>query len=189
MKIKLLIPLIVLFLVLSVTVITFGLYVSDGLPDNISYTISRFLNKIESGNPHDPQPVDSGSVTVAQVKAAMPENINAVTIDLAQELTTDPNSSFYGDFISETVYNFNYYKNFLADTIFITPDYAGKYDGFSDAYGNKVDVLREYMNYSDAAGFTKVLVINESMIYDEGALTFDHVQYYLSNYSDRKSVV
>ncbi len=182
MKKKILIPLIIFFLILSVFVVTAGLYLTDGLPENVSYTISRFLNRIDTGTAPETQPVDSSSVSVVQVKAKMPDHISAVTVDLSNELQTDPENASYGDLTAEAVYNFNYYRNFIADTIFITPDYLGKFDVFSDAYGNKVDVLREYMNYSDSAGYTKILVVNENMIYDEGALSFDHVQYYLSNY-------
>lgn len=183
MKKKILIPLIILFLFLSAFVVTAGLYVSNGLPENISYSISRFLNKIEIGNTPIARPADSNSISVVQIKAKMPEGIHGVSIDLAKDLLTDPQSASYGDLSSEAVYNFNYYRNFLTDAIFITPDNEGKYESFSDAYGNKVDVLREYMNLSDSAGYTKVLVLNESMIFNEGALSFDLVQYYLSNYS------
>ncbi len=182
MKKKILIPLIAVFLLLSALVITAGLYYADGLPENITYTISRFLNKIDTGFSQDQRNSAADSISVAQIDAEMPENVHAVTLDLSTELSADPSSGSYGDLVSEIIYDFNYYKNFLADTIFIVPDLAGKYENFTDAYGNKVDVLRECMNYSDSAGYTKVLVINDGMLYHDGALSFDRIQYYLSNY-------
>ena len=183
MKKKVLIPLIIVFLLLSVFVITAGLYVSDALPERVSYSISRFLNKID-GRPQNSEPAYSGSVTAIQIKPKMPEDMHAVTVDLSRELTTDPVSGTYGDLISETAYYYNYYKNFMVDTIFITPDYTGNFIDFADAYGNKVDVLREFIKYSDSSSYTKVLVLNEEYLYDDADIfSFDLVQYYLSNYS------
>ncbi len=189
MKKKILIPLIAVFLLLSAVVITAGLYITDGLPENITYAISRFLNKIDTGFTPDQQNPLPENIAVAQIEAKMPENIHAVTLDLAAELTADPSSGSYGDLVAEIVYDFNYYKNFLTDTIFVVPDLSGKYENFTDAYGNRVDVLRECLNYSESAGYTKVLVVNDEMLYNNGALSFDQIQYYLSNYPFNAAVL
>lgn len=182
MKKKILVPLIVVFLLLSAFVIIAGLYVTDGLPENVTYTISRFLNKIDTGFTPDRQSQSPEYVAVAQINANMPESIHGVSLDISSEISTDPAAGSYGELVSEIVYDFNYYKNFLTDTIFIVPDQLGKYENFTDSYGNKVDVLRECLNYSDSAGYTKVLVVGDDMLYVNGALSFDLILYYLSNY-------
>lgn len=182
---KVFVPLIVGFLLLSTLIITAGLYAADGLPDRLTYSINRFLTNLDRSEPGPVKTTQGEAISLMpETTSVMPKDIFAVAADLDQDISVPADGQFsYGAFVTETESYFNDYKNYIAKAVFITPDFDGKFDHFYDAYGNKVDVLREYIKYADAQDLFKVLVITDPCIFDNDKITFDHVQYYLNNYS------
>ena len=185
MKKKKFIPLLIVFLLLSVAVITVGLYYANALPERVMFAVNNIVNSFQSDKTQPVQNTDTPYIQyTATDRAAMPQDMHAVWFSIADDLQkTGAETYSYGEFLNETAAYFNDFKNYTTDTVFIVPDTQGRYDGFSDAYGNIVDVLREIVKYADANGLYKVLVADESCIYNDGNLSFDKIQYYVSNYS------
>ena len=184
---KVFVPLMIAFLVVSMLIVTAGLYAADGLPANVTYSINRLLTKLDSSGSSKPANTNSTPEDTVSyqpvITSLMPKDINAVAVDMDKDISTPADgTSSYGAFVTETENYFNYFKNFITEAIFLTPDYAGKFESFYDAYGNKVDVQREYIKYADAESYFKVLVITDECIFADNKLTYDRVQYYLSNY-------
>ena len=172
------------FLLLSFLVVTIGLYLSDALPDKITYAIDSAIDQImnDDGKLITQTGTDVGYVSLSRPR--IPAGIHGAYIDLDTELAPfAQDGTAYAAFIAETESNFDYLRNFMIDTLFITPDYVGAAGTLTDANGNKVDVLNEYLKYADLNGCFKVLVINDSCIYHNGQFSFDTVKSYLRNYS------
>ena len=184
MKKKIIIPLAIVFVLASVLIVTWGLYTTGALPDRVTYTINRVLSHFEK--PADVTDEQTGSkdfLYVSDTPAVMPDDMHAVYVDLPADITTAAgDGAAYSAFIAETEDYLNYFKNFMTDTVFIAPDYLGKFGNFKDAYGNAVDVLREFMARCDQYGLFKVLVLTDVAVLADDSLTFDVAQYYLNNY-------
>ena len=176
---------VIIFLLISFFAVFVGLFLNDALPEQMSYSIQSFIQQISTKKEQQPQETEGESGGfISLSRPRMPDDVHAVYIDLGADLSPFKNdASAYSAFISETEANFNYFKNFLTDTLFITPDYTGAAGQLFDAYGNQVDVLREYLKYADLHSCFKVLVINDSIIFQNGQLSYEAAKNYLRNYS------
>ena len=182
MKEKRTLPLII-FIVVCVPVLLFGFYLANALPQKLSsgitdvigvFNIDKITYKNDAAEAYDINYLTEGSV------GSMPKNVNGVWLDLDSDISE---GLTYGELIKEASDYFENFLNFLPSVVYIRPDYDGKFDSFKDAYGNNVDVLREYIKYADKYELFKTLVIDGSCIYKNGNLSFDNVRYYLTNYS------
>ncbi len=174
-----------IFVVLSVFLIMAGLFASDSLPQKLTYKINGFITSL--GFQPNGKGIASGAdnfvVYVPVEKKMMPDDLKAVWLDEAYDITADPAYGLQA-FLSEADLYFNYFDNFLTNALFIKPDTLNKFSGLTDANGNAADILREYMNRAAAKEYTKGLIVDESMLYtDDGKLSFDTVKFYLTNYS------
>lgn len=180
MKEKRTVPLIV-FAILSILILTGGFYYADALPQNVSSKIHQIISILTPDNPSPNHPASSIELDYVSLDDnALPKNVNAVWLDLEKDVSENLS---YRELCEEASDYFENFMNFLASVIYLRPDYSGKFNGFTDAYNNKVDVLREYINFADKHDYFKTLVIDGSCIYDNGELSFDSTQYYLTNYS------
>ena len=176
------IPSIVIFLLSSMLILTVGLYLAGGLPDGVTAAINSLLVRFDI-------PISKESIDVNSYKAfpaeetrpQMPVNIRAVTYSLSDDLNVFDKT--YGQLLNAFNEDFGYFKNFAIDTVFVKPDIAGVNSGIADANGNQADVLREFLRYSDQSGLFKVLLLDDGLMYENGALTFQYARYYLTNYS------
>lgn len=176
---------IISFIVLSLLVITIGLFVADGLPQKLSYKLNSFFSDIDI--PVNGNEINNGNEGAIPVKTIegnqFPEDMMAVWLELDEDVTSDPSYGWTG-YLNEMALYYNYFDNFNTNTVFIKPDTEKRYSGLTDADGNLVDLLREYLNYAAAKNYTAILILDDDMIRDEdGKLTFDSAKYYLSNYA------
>ena len=173
---------IVIFLTASLLILSVGLYLAGGLPDSVTAAINKLLVKLDIPIGTSVIDVDSFNAFPAEeTRPEMPRNIRAVTYSLTDDLVMP--SKNYGDLLSVFSEDFSYFRNFTTDAVFIKPDLSGKNSGITDANGNQADVLREFLRYADSDGLFKVLVLDDDLIYENGALTFNMARYYLTNYS------
>ncbi|MCH5197905.1 MAG: N-acetylmuramoyl-L-alanine amidase [Oscillospiraceae bacterium] len=182
MKEKRTVPLII-FLILSSFILTGGFYLADVLPHSLSNKITEIINIFHSDDKTPSNPVSSGEFDLDFISAdvkSMPKNVNAVWLDLERDISENIS---YGELCREAESYFENFMNYLTSVIYLRPDYSGKFSGFTDAYQNQVDVLREYFIRADNYGYFKILVIDGKSIYNNGELSFESVRYYLTNYS------
>ncbi len=172
------------FLILSLFAVFIGLYFAGALPSTVTYSIDHIIARFQTQSPNGSVPANTPAFIYESTQAvSLPESSYAVTLDLNTDLKTPADgTATYGTLVAEIEQYFNDFRNYIADTVYITPDYGNKYASFTDAYGNRVDVLRDCMKYCDAAGYFKVLVLTDECIYKNNKLTFDQVDAFLGNY-------
>ncbi|MBR5409637.1 MAG: N-acetylmuramoyl-L-alanine amidase [Clostridia bacterium] len=182
------IVLIILFAVLSLFVIAGGLYVAGALPESISSKLDAIFRPsvdinvpdVPVVNPADEQQPPELDAYFAE--KALPRDLLGVYVDLNLDVKT-ASTGTYGDLYNEAALYYADFGNYDVNTVFLRPDLEDRYAGFTDSYGNNVDVLREYIRHADQKGIKKVLVLDASLIYGKnGTLSLDRAQYYLSNY-------
>lgn len=180
----------ILFLIISCVAIIAGLYLADALPDKFSYRITDIVSRFgssHSSSEENSEPTDDETNTdsaIQEIKVSENKLFSghsySVYLDLTNDLTADP--SDYASILNEADEYFNYYLNFNTDTVFIKPDIQKKYADSVDASSNQLDILREYMLRASDYCFKCVLVADYEMISGEDGLSFEIVNYYLSNY-------
>gem|GEM_PF-972503 len=170
------------FLILSFIVLSCGFYFSGALPSSVTNIINGVVYAINSRNNPASHPANSISDLsyVADEGEGMPKNVNAVWLDIDSDVSAGVS---YGEMCQEASAYFDNFMNYITSVIYIRPDYDGKFNDFTDAYRNKVDVLREYISCADKYGYFKILVADGGAVYCNGEGRFDTVEYYLSNYS------
>lgn len=186
MKTKRYIIIIGIYVLISLLLVTAGLFVTDSLPQKLAYKINSFISGFEiPDNKENVVPGISENIvpTADEAKKTLPEDMSAIWLDLDNDVTADPSNGALA-FISEADGYFNYFGNFFTDTIFIKPDTEKKFSDITDDTGAHTDLLRAYLTRADEKEYVKGLIIDDSVIYDsKGKLTFDSVKYYLSNYT------
>lgn len=186
MKRKIDVVAIVLYLVLSLIVIISGLYMCDALPRKITSAIDSVFKT-------DDLPVNNGDIipsdsendkdTIKTDTAFLPSDMSGVWLDLGEELSSADGATVSSLFAEINSY-FDYFENFRANTVFITPDIYNKYSGVVDGSGSPVDLLRETVGQAISRSYYTVLVLNDSMLFNsDGVFDSQFVSYYLNNYN------
>lgn len=177
---------IIFYILLSLVVITVGLFVADALPQKLSYKINSFFSNIDIPVKSDEvinDAIHPVAVEKEDEKNSLPEDMMAMWLELDHDVTADPANGING-YLNEMVLYYDYFENFHANAVFIKPDTGNKYASLTDAAGNHADLLREYLNYAATRSYTSFLILDDDLIFDaEGNLCFDNAKYYLSNYT------
>lgn len=178
-----------LYLVLSLTVIISGLYMCDALPGTITDAIDDVVSPEDlpdSGSAiinNSGDNTDSATVVTSTKNKFLTEQMSGVWIDLGSELTA-PESATTASLLKEIDNYIDYFTNFRTNTLFITPDIANRYAGFKDSAGNDYDLLRYFVDKSLNLSYYPILVLNDSMLYDNsGNFNTQYLTYYLGNYN------
>lgn len=184
MKKKIDVIAIVLYLALSMVVLTSGLYLCDALPRGLTASIDSFFKT-------DDLPVNNGVIippggvteSIKSDTSFIPSDMSGVWFDLGNELA-DPETASASSLFAEINSYFDYFGNFRSNTVFITPDIFGKYSSVEDSNGNSVDLLRETVGQAVMRSYYTVLVVNDSMLFNSsGVFDTQFVSYYLNNYT------
>ena len=184
MKKKIDVIAIVLYLALSMVVLTSGLYLCDALPRGLTASIDSFFKT-------DDLPVNNGVIippggvteSIKSDTSFIPSDMSGVWFDLGNELA-DPETASASSLFAEINSYFDYFGNFRSNTVFITPDIFGKYSSVADSNGNSVDLLRETVGQAVMRSYYTVLVVNDSMLFNSsGVFDTQFVSYYLNNYT------
>lgn len=175
---------IALYLVLSVVVLLSGLYMCDALPRGITAAVDGVFKTddlpVNGGEILTP---DADGVAVNGDTAFLPSDMSGVWLNLGTELA-DAQTSSAAALTAEISAYFDYFGNFRSNTVFVTPDVAGKYSSVTDSNGTAVDLLRETLGQATERSYYTVLVVNDSMMFDSsGAFNTQFVSFYLNNYT------
>lgn len=172
---------VILYVVLSVVVVSSGLFVLNALPEQLSDTINSIIGEVNL-------PVNGGSLSGSHTSAEkkgiseLPKNMSGVWLNINEDLMSTSASSAE-ELAEEIKYYFNYYKNFLCDTVFIRPDLLGEFSALYKADGTKFDVLSEIISAATKENYFIALVVDEQMMFSgENDFSFYNVRYYLENY-------
>ncbi len=173
-----------LFLTVSLIIVSVGLYLTGALPQGITNAIQKLIGSGEQNRTVEVIGIGSGDLRIDSAPyTAMPENIIAVGVDLTEDFSSVKNpSAAYNDVLTELSGYFDCFRNFRADTLFITPDYLHEYTGAVDQSGNQADLLREVLKYGKSAHYYNVLVLNDDCIYVNGQISNNNIRYYIENY-------
>lgn len=179
MKKKSRVPFVILFVLLGCCIVVGILFVTDTLPESVSNALNRMFGSVSV-------PVVQEQMNEEEIAAAssrqLPDDMHGIWFDLDSDLkatAADP----YGTLVVETNAAFNDFKNYLGDTVFLTPSPDGKFAGMTDDYGTPVDVVGEVLNHAALGNYYNVLVANDALLYDKrGNFTFDIISAYLSSY-------
>lgn len=121
------------------------------------------------------------SVLCSDTQRSVPVDMNALWIDIGIDLSADAQQGT--EAVKYAIYSdFDFYRNFIPDTVFIVPDTKGKFDGLKEPDGTDFDVLAYMLYYVKHIGCSAVLVIDDSFVNNDG-INFDTVADYLDNYS------
>lgn len=180
MKTKNRVLLIVILSILSLCIVFGILLLANALPASLTARLNTLISRNTSVNQQQPT-IISVSTDNPQNKN-LPDPMHGIWYDLNTDLEASENAS-YGAIVSEFTEAFSFFKNFMGDTMFITPDHSGKYGAVRDSYGTAVDVLRELFTHADSYGYYKVLVADDALLLDgNGSFTFEKIRSYLSAY-------
>ena len=185
MKRKIDIAAIALYLLLSMIVLISGLYMCDALPKGMTAAIDNVFKTddlpVNNGGIYNPDIGSNDPVTEETVFA--PDAMRGVWLDIGKELI-DADTASFSSLVGEINGYFDYFDNFRANTVFVTPDIFGKYSAVTDSNGSPVDLLREVTGQAAARSYYTVLVLNDSMLFNsEGVFDSQFISYYLNNYS------
>lgn len=180
---------IILYVVLSIVIVTSGLFVLDALPEQLSMVINSIVGDVDlpvNGNSLSGTVVSGGkNETVAE----LPDSMSGVWLNINDDFVSTSASSAQ-EVIDEVKYYFNYYKNFLCDTVFIRPDLLGEFSSIYKADGTKLDVLQEIISTAKEQEYFIVLIVDEQMMFSgENDFSFYNVRYYLENYDFNSAVL
>ena len=185
------IALIIAFIALSLLVVTVGLYVSDALPQKVSYSITSFVSRLTGGRHSQTEPeihTDEFIPTVnvdpsVGVSSLLPEKVVGVTLGLNTDVKMTASDS-YAALYNEALIYYNDFKNYTVNTVFLKPDLEGRFENLKDAYGNAVDALRVYLSLAETDGLFRILIADRDLIVEEkGSLKLERLKFYLSNYA------
>lgn len=113
-------------------------------------------------------------------KFNMPEDIKGVWLDMNSDISADGEIN---EFLSELSYDFDYYRNFRANTIFVRPGTDDRYENLKNSDGSSADALSSVIAYADAADYYKVLVVDDELLMNSDKISFKKTDEYLSRYS------
>lgn len=113
-------------------------------------------------------------------------SLSSDMIALWLDLNSDFDSSQFSDTDELKYYifsEFDYYRNFTPNTIFIRSDAENEYSGFRDTDNKQFDVLAYTLYYADELKCDSVLVADETVLFNSSdKLDFDKLKIYLSHY-------
>ncbi|MBQ2760253.1 MAG: N-acetylmuramoyl-L-alanine amidase [Clostridia bacterium] len=179
---------IILYVVLSIVIVSSGLFVLEALPEGLSSTINSIIGDVDLPVNGNSLPGDVISDEKNEV-IELPDSMSGVWLNINEDFVSTSASSAQ-EVIDEIEYYFNYYKNFLCDTIFIRPDLLGEFSSIYKADGTKLDVLQEIISAAKEEDYFIVLVVDEQMMFSgENDFSFYNVRYYLESYDFNAAVL
>ncbi|MBR6647604.1 MAG: hypothetical protein IKL09_08840 [Clostridia bacterium] len=179
---------IILYVVLSIVIVSSGLFVLEALPEGLSSTINSIIGDVDLPVNGNSLPGDVISDEKNEV-IELPDSMSGVWLNINEDFVSTSASSAQ-EVIDEIEYYFNYYKIFLCDTIFIKPDLLGEFSSIYKADGTKLDVLQEIISAAKEEDYFIVLVVDEQMMFSgENDFSFYNVRYYLESYDFNAAVL
>ena len=157
-----------------------GLMAAGLLPGQLSESVIRSLDRIRNNGSSDDDP--TAALSNAAVRTP-PAGLRGVYLDLNADLKTAPTDT-YGALSGETTELFSAFRNVRANALFLTPELAGRFASFHDAYGTAVDLVWQIISHADEGGYYKVLAANDAMMFTStGELTDGAIASYLLKYT------
>lgn len=116
-------------------------------------------------------------------KNSLSSDMIALWVNINEDFSFEDTSD--AEDIKYAVYSdFDYYRNFIPNTIFIRPDTAGTFDGIKETNGADFDILSYVLYYTNDLKCDAVLVADESVLFNsKGELSTDTLNKFLSAYS------
>lgn len=187
---NILIPL--LFLILTIAVLCAGFILTGILPDiqfpflisdSEDDTVSVVNTEIEvKSNKEIIENLCFELSAAGERKNNLSSDMIALWIDINKDFSfaaSDETSAIINNIYSD----FDYYRNFIPDTIFIRPDTEGEYDGLKNEDGTDFDILSYVLYYTDELDCDAVLVADESVLFNShNKLSLISLEKYLTDY-------
>ncbi len=171
---------IIVYVLLSIVIVSSGLFVLKALPEQLSDTISSIIGDVNL--PVNGDLIPGTVISDKKEDVVLPDKMSGVWLNINEDFISTGTSSAE-EVVEEVEYYLNFYKNFLCDTIFIRPDLLGEFSSLYKADGTQLDVLKEIINIAKAQEYFIVLVVDEQIMFSgENDFTFHNVRYYLESY-------
>lgn len=178
---KFLVP--IIFLCISCIILIVG-YLNLGLFDNLN--ISGFLstNPVNVNYTDNTQAIDTlNSIYLGSSKEydySSKEYVYSVIYDIHKDLSSDITD--VSEIKNKIYLDFDFLRNFIPDIIYIKVSKPLPFTGLSDTDGTSFDVIEYIIECTKSIGAEPGLIIDESFVVSDGALSFDNSDIYLSDY-------
>lgn len=173
---------IVVYVLLSIVIVSSGLFVLQALPEQVSSTINSIIGDVNlpvNGNSLSGTVISNGK---EDDTVELPDKMSGVWLNINDDFVSTESSSAE-EIINEVEYYLNFYRNFLCDTIFIRPDLLGEFSSVYKADGTKLDVLKEIISRAKEQEYFIVLIVDEQMMFSgKNDFSFYNIRSYLENY-------
>lgn len=180
----------IVIIILAIAIVTFfGLYFARILPDAVNEKLDPIFGR-KKENPSEYIPVDQQEDPAKPpvldpyfADDVFPKDMIGVFVDLDYDVKTLPGAT-YGELYNEATLYFSDFRNYRINTVFLRPDVENRFSGFTDSYGNAVDILREYIRRADEQNLKKVLQLDSSLLFGKsGDLNAEQALYFVTNYA------
>lgn len=118
----------------------------------------------------------------------LPDDMNALWIDINKDITASAEEGT--EAVKYSIYSdFDYYRNFVPDTVFVKPDTENEFSELLEPDGSHYDVLAYLLYYVRSIGCEAILVADDSILLDSDNKPYtDLIEKYLTDY-DFKGVL
>ncbi len=119
----------------------------------------------------------------AVVKNALPDDMNALWIDINKDITASADDGT--DAVKYSIYSdFDYYRNFIPNVFFVKPDTENEFTALREPDGSNYDILAYLLYYVRSLDCEAVLVADDDILLDKnGKPHTGELERYLTSYT------